>query len=316
MQHSPHATTAPGRPGAPADDPAAFRAGVVYATAGFLWWGASPIYWKAVGTVAADELVAHRALWSTVLLAVLLIWRRRGGEVRAVLADRRAVATLGVTTLLIAVNWLTYIWAMGHARVLEASLGYYINPLVNVLLGIVVLGERLRRAQAAAVALAAVGVSVLTWEVGRVPWVALLLAGTFGLYGLLRKTVKAGPEVGLAAETTLLAPFAVAWLWHLSAEGQAVFPAAGPWVQTLVVLSGVITVLPLVWFTHGARRLPLGTVGLLQYLSPTGQFLLAVLVFREPFSRLHLAAFACIWAGLAIFTWDLRSRMRRPATAP
>jgi chloramphenicol-sensitive protein RarD len=295
----------------PQEDQRTFRTGVAYATAAFLWWGASPIYWKAVGAVAADEMVAHRAMWSTVLLAAMLVARRRGAEVRALLADRRVLATLVLTTLLIAVNWLTYIWAMGHERVLEASLGYYINPLVNVLLGMVFLGERLRPAQRVAVGLAVVGVVVLTSEVGAVPWVALVLAGTFGLYGLLRKTVRVGPEVGLAAETTLLLPLAGLWLWHLGAEGRAAFPTAGLAVQGLVILSGVITVLPLVWFTHGTRRLPLATVGLLQYLSPTGQFLLAVLVYREPFSTPRLAAFACIWVGLAIFTWDLRVHLRQ-----
>lgn len=289
------------------------RSGIAYATASFVWWGVSPVYWKAMPGVPPFELLANRIVWSLLLLVLLLAVRRRGEEVRLLLGNRRALLTLVVTTALIATNWFTYIWAMGAGRVLEASLGYYINPLFNVLLGIVFLGERLRRAQGWAVALAAVGVAVLTVQNGRVPWVALALAATFGFYGLLRKTVQAGPAVGLAVETALLAPWMFAWLWHHASQGEAVFPDAGLGLQVLVATSGLITVAPLVWFTTGARRLPLSTLGLLQYISPTGQFLLAVLVYGETFSTAHLAAFASIWCGLAIFTWDLRRSLRSPA---
>lgn len=301
----------------PQDDPdRRFRTGIAYATAAFLWWGVSPVYWKAVGSVPPMELLGHRVVWSCLLLAGLLVLRRRGGELLAVLRRPRTVGTLLVTTGLIFVNWLVFIWAMGAERVTEASLGYYINPLVNVLLGVLFLGERLRRAQGVAVALAVVGVGMMTWEVGRVPWVALVLAGSFGLYGLLRKTVDAGPEVGLAVETTLLAPLLGGWLLLQGARGEAAFPAAPVGVQVLVVVAGLITVAPLVWFTHGARRLPLATLGLLQYLAPTGQFLLAILVYREPFTPLRLAAFGVIWVGLAVFTWELRVRMKRARRPP
>lgn len=294
------------------------RRGVVFAGAAFLFWGLSPIYWKALGAVPAGEVLAHRIVWSSVLLAAMLIARRRGRELAAAVRRPRTLATLVVTTALIAVNWYVYIWAMAAERVLEASLGYFVNPLVNVLLGVVFLRERLSRPQAAAVGLAAVGVAVLTVEVGRVPWVALLLAGSFGVYGLLRKTVDAGPQVGLAVETALLTPLALLWLARLHAGGGGAFGGGafgggGLATDLLLVGAGAVTVVPLVWFTQGARLLPLSALGLIQYLAPTIQFLLAVLVYREPFGATHLVAFAVIWAGLAVFTWDLRRRLRREA---
>jgi chloramphenicol-sensitive protein RarD len=306
----------------PAPDPAAdaaaeTRRGVAFAGAAFLFWGLSPIYWKALGAVPAGEVLAHRIVWSMVLLVAMLVARRRGRELLAAVRRRRTLATLVVTTALIAVNWYVYIWAMAAERVLEASLGYFINPLVNVLLGVVFLRERLSRPQAAAVALATVGVAVLTIEVGRVPWVALILAASFGVYGLLRKTVDAGPQVGLAIETALLTPLTLLWLGRLHSAGGGAFGGGGGLVTDLLLVgAGAVTVVPLVWFTQGARLLPLSALGLIQYLAPSIQFLLAVLVYREPFTATHLAAFAVIWAGLAVFTWDLRRRVQRGARRP
>jgi chloramphenicol-sensitive protein RarD len=297
----------------PRDSAAETRRGVAFAGAAFLFWGLSPIYWKALGAVPASEVLAHRIVWSMALLVAMLVARRRGRELLAAVRRRRTLATLVVTTALIAVNWYVYIWAMAAERVLEASLGYFINPLVNVLLGVVFLRERLSRPQAAAVALAAVGVAVLTIEVGRVPWVALILAASFGVYGLLRKTVDAGPQVGLAIETALLTPLTLLWLGRLHSAGGGAFGSGGLATDLLLAGAGAVTVVPLVWFTQGARLLPLSALGLIQYLAPTIQFLLAVLVYREPFSTTHLAAFAVIWAGLAVFTWDLRRRVRREA---
>jgi chloramphenicol-sensitive protein RarD len=289
------------------------RRGVAFAGAAFLFWGLSPIYWKALGAVPASEVLAHRIVWSMVLLVAMLVARRRGRELLAAVRRPRTLGTLVVTTALIAVNWYVYIWAMAAERVLEASLGYFINPLVNVLLGVVFLRERLSRPQAAAVALAGIGVAVLTLEVGRVPWVALILAGSFGVYGLLRKTVDAGPQVGLAVETALLTPLTLLWLGRLHAGGGGAFAGGGLATDLLLVGAGAVTVVPLVWFTQGARLLPLSALGLIQYLAPSIQFLLAVLVYREPFTATHLAAFAVIWAGLAVFTWDLRRRVQRQA---
>jgi len=311
-----------GRGSSPPDPAAAARttrAGVAYAAAAFLWWGLAPVYWKAVGSVPPENMIAWRVLFALAVLGGLFALRPGGlaagrRQLGAAFGAPRTRRTLALSAALLAVNWYTYIWAMGAERVLEASLGYYVNPLVNVLLGIVFLGERLRRPQGIAVVLAAAGVAVLTAEVGRIPWVALVLAGTFGVYGLLRKTVDAGPEVGLAVETILLAPLAALHLGVLASRG-----AAGghpPLLWLLIAAAGLITVAPLVWFAHGARRLTLATLGLLQYLAPTGQFLLAVLLYREPFTAAHLAAFALIWTGLAVFTWDLRRRVAgRPAAA-
>lgn len=309
--------TAPAPHAAPPGDPAAeTRRGVAFAGAAFLFWGLAPIYWKALGAAAPLEISAHRIVWSFVLLAVLLAVRRRGREVAAAVRRGRTLGTLLVTTALIAVNWYTYIWAMAAERVLEASLGYFVNPLVNVLLGVVFLRERLSRPQAVAVALAGVGVAVLTFEVGRVPWVALALAGTFGFYGLLRKTVDAGPQVGLAIETAILTPLTLVWLWRLHAAGGGAFARGDVSVDLLLAGAGAITVLPLVWFTAGARLLPLSALGLMQYIAPTIQFLLAVLVYGEPFSTAHFVAFTIIWIGLAVFTWDLRRRVRREGRRP
>ena len=312
---------APADPAAPAArDPGVSaldtRRGVAYAGAAFLFWGLSPVYWKLLVAVPAAEVLAHRIVWSALLLAALLAAKRRGGELLAAVRRPRTLATLVVTTALIAVNWYVYIWAMAAERVLEASLGYFVNPRVNVLLGVVFLRERLSRAQGVAVALAAVGVAVMTAEVGRVPWAALVLALTFGFYGLLRKTVDAGPQVGLAVETALLTPLTLLWLAGVDRAGGGAFARGDLATDLLLAGAGAVTVLPLVWFTHGARLLPLSALGLIQYLAPTIQFLLAVLVYGEPFRTAHLVAFTIIWTGLAVFSWDLRRRVRRPLVPP
>lgn len=281
--------------------------GILFAAAAYLWWGLSPIYWKLLAAVPAEELVAHRVVWSALLLAGFLTVRRRWPEVGAVVRSPRVAAILAATTALIAVNWWTYIWAVNSSRIVEASLGYFINPLVSVLLGLIVLRERLSRLQVASLVLAAAGVALLTARLGQVPWVSLVLAFSFAFYGLLRKTVRAEPESGLWIETALLAPFALAFLGTVGAAGGE---GRGAGTAALLVLSGVITAVPLVWFTHGARRLPLSTIGFLQYLAPTLQFLLGVAVYREPFSSTHLAAFALIWAALVLVSVDSHRRWR------
>lgn len=290
--------------------------GVVYATAAYLFWGLSPLYWKLLATVPARQLLAHRVVWCALLLVLLMAARRRLGEVAAVFRAGGGAWTLLGTTALIAVNWYAYIWAVNHDQVLAASLGYYINPLVTVLLGMVFLHERLSRLQWVSLALAAVGVGVMVARVGVVPWLSLLLAVTFAFYGLLRKRVAAGPQAGLLVETALLTPLALSYLVVLGVRGEGAFGGGVPGLGAgatalLLAAAGAVTALPLVWFTYGARRLPLSTVGLLQYLAPSSQFLLAVLLYREPFAAGHLAAFVCIWAALAIFTVDARRRYRR-----
>ncbi len=286
------------------------RAGTIAAVAAFLLWGLFPLYWKMLAAVPAVEVVAHRTAWGFVAVAAWVTLRGRWADARAVASRPETIARLAGSAVLIALNWLLYVWAVVHDRVVEASLGYFINPLVNVLLGVLVLGERLSRAQRVAVTLAAAGVAVLTVGHGRLPWIALALAVSFGLYGLARKTVGADAVVGLLWETGLLAPLAAGWLLSLEVRGSGAFGPAHPGASVLLALGGAVTAVPLVLFALGARSLPLSTVGLLQYLSPSIQFLLAVLVFREPFTAPHAASFACIWAALAVLTWDLRRRLR------
>jgi chloramphenicol-sensitive protein RarD len=283
--------------------------------AAFLLWGLFPLYWKMLASVPAVEVVAHRTAWGFVAVAAWVTLRGRWADARAIASRPGTIARLAGSAVLIALNWLLYVWAVVHDQVVEASLGYFINPLVNVLLGVLVLGEHLSRAQRVAVALAAAGVAILTLGHGRLPWIALALAISFGLYGLARKTVGADAVVGLLWETGLLAPLAVAWLVSLQARGIGAFGPAHPGPSALLALGGAVTAVPLVLFAQGARSLPLSTVGLLQYLSPSIQFLLAVLVFREPFTAAHAATFACIWAALGVLTWDLRRRLRHERAA-
>ncbi|HOB73299.1 MAG TPA: EamA family transporter RarD [Phycisphaerae bacterium] len=284
------------------------KIGVLCGVAAYLSWGLFPIYFKAVKQVDAGEILCHRIVWSAVFLAVLMALRGRWGDVVAALRDRRVVLTLLGSTILIAINWFTYILATIHAHVLQASLGYFINPLVSILLGYVFLGERLRPWQKASVTLAVAGVLFLTVNYGQVPSIALILAGSFGFYGLLRKTVRVEAMAGLTVETALLAPLAAGWLVYLAAGGRLSFGHAPTTVNVLLLLAGVVTSVPLLWFTTAARRLRLSTLGFLQYLAPTGQFLLGVLAYSEPFTRADAVAFGLIWAGLAIYSVDTLRR--------
>lgn len=293
------------------------RAGVLYGIAAYGTWGLFPLYFKAVAYVPALEVVCHRVVWSLAFLAALLALRGDWRAVPRALRCRRTLATLGLTALLIACNWVLFVWAVANQQLLQASLGYYINPLLNVLLGCVFLGERLRRWQTISVVLAGVGVAYLTVAYGQLPWIALVLAATFGFYGLLRKTAKADALVGLSVETTLLAPLAAAYLLYQMAHGQAVFLAGSARSDLLLMAAGAVTATPLLWFTAAARRLPYSTLGFMQYLAPTGQFLLAVLAFGEPFRPAQLVTFGCIWIALVIFSWDALRRARpSPPPAP
>ena len=288
--------------------PAGSPAGVTCALAAFAMWGLFPVYFKIVADVPAVEVLAHRIVWSALLAGVLVTVAGRWLIVQTVLADRRAVGMLALSAAVISVNWGVFIWAIANERVLESSLGYYINPLVSVALGVVFLGERLRGAQWTAVALAAAGVA---WEVialGDVPWVSLALAFSFGSYGLLRKVVRADSLTGLFVETALISPLALGYLILLGIEGAGAFRATGAAIDWILAASGIITAAPLLLFVEGARRIRLSTLGLLQYLVPTGHFLLAVFAFGEPFALGRLITFAFIWTALAIFTWDAASR--------
>jgi len=286
------------------------RTGLAAAVAAFFLWGLFPLYWKRLAGVPALEVVAHRMAWGLVAVAAWVTVRGRWADARAVASRPRTVLRLAGSGALISLNWLLYIWAVIHDHVVDASLGYFVNPLVNVVLGVLVLRERLDRAQGIAVALAAVGVAVLTIAHGRLPWIALALAVSFGLYGLARKTVSADAVIGLLWETALMTPVAVGYLVLLARQGTGAFGASAPATSALLALGGPVTAVPLVLFALGARALPLSTLGFVQYLSPSLQFLLAVVVFREPFTAVHAVTFAFIWAALGVLTWDLRRRLR------
>lgn len=271
-----------------------------------------PLYFKLVDAVPAIEVLAHRVVWTVVLVAGLLMVRRGWSAVWVVFANRRLLATLALSAVVISVNWGVFIWAIAHDRVLEASLGYYINPLVNVVLGVVVLREQLHPLQWAAVGLAAAGVAYQIVGLGAFPWVALALASSFGFYGLIRKMAAVDAYSGLFVETLILSPLALAYLVWLAVMGEGAF-GRGDWrLDGLLALSGIVTALPLILFVAGAQRIRLSTLGLLQYIVPTGQFMLAVFVFGEPLTSGTLVTFGCIWAALAVYSLDTaRGEMKR-----
>lgn len=292
------------------------RAGLLYGLGAYLLWGFLPLYFKALSALGAFEIVAHRILWSVLFLAALIALARSWPKLRAAIANPQALRILCLSALLIGGNWLLYIWAVMRGQVLETSLGYYLNPLVNVLLGVVLLKEKLTRNQGVAVGLAAIGVAILATGAGSGLWISLTLAVTFGTYGLLRKIVPVDSLEGLTIETLLLAPFAAAYIWWLGAQGAAHFPA-DMLTNILVALAGAMTAIPLLLFAAGARRLPYSTMGFLQYIAPTIQFLLAVFAFGEPFTRMHAICFAFIWSALALVAWDgvRTARRARSVTA-
>ena len=278
--------------------------GLAYAALAFVAWGLYPLYFKTIASVPPLEVVLQRSVWSLVFVLALLAVLRRWSWLRELAAQPKRLALFAVSALLLSTNWLVYVWAVQAGHIVEASLGYFINPLVNVLLGVLVLRERLRRVQWGAVALAAAGVLWLTLQTGRLPWIALALAGSFGLYGLMRKTATLGAIEGLALETLLLAPVVVpALLWWTFAR-QGVLAQGDAALVGWVLLSGPLTAVPLLLFAAGARRLKLATLGLVQYLAPTIQLLLGVWVYHEPFDVRRLVGFALIWAGLALVSAD------------
>ncbi|KKW67413.1 hypothetical protein AAV94_11315 [Lampropedia cohaerens] len=286
--------------------------GLMYALAAYGSWGLMTIYWKCVSWMPSLELIAHRVLWTVVLMVPLLVAMGNWRELLQVMRHRRLLGILFVTAALISVNWLGFVWAVNSGRVLQASLGYFINPLLSVLLGVALLGERLRVAQWLAIALAGVGVLWLVIWQGEVPWIGLMLAGTFAVYGLLRKFTPVSATVGLTVESALIAPIALGYLlWSADAAGGSHFLSHGWGGAVLVALSGVLTAAPLLWFANAARRLSLTTLGLVQYVAPTTQLLLGVFAFHENFTVNHLIAFGWIWAGLAVFSAHALLRARR-----
>ncbi len=286
--------------------------GGFWATVGaFLIWGVFPIYWKALAEVPALQIMAHRLAWCFVLVAAWLTLRRGAAWWRPLVAQPRLLKLLCTSAVLIALNWWLYIWAVNAGHIVETSLGYFINPLVNVLLGVAVLKERLNRWQWLAVAVAASGVVWLTLQLGSPPWIALTLAISFGCYGLIRKVavVEATPALGL--ESSILFVPAVVYLVWVQATGTAGFLQVSPAVDALLVASGVVTALPLILFAYGAQRIPYSLVGILQYIAPSLQLACGVLLYGEPFSAVQAQGFACIWLALGIYAADGFMRWRR-----
>lgn len=295
----------------------AVRVGSIYAVAAFGFWGLTPIYYKLLPHVPPAEILAHRVVWSVIFGAVFVSLGRSWGAVRSSLGDRRTLAALALTAALVSTNWLVYIWAIANDQVMSTSLGYYINPLVNVLLGMLFLSEKLNRPRMVAVALAVAGTASLALEVGSLPWVSLTLAFSFGFYGLIRKRLGLPGLAALFVECLLVAPLALLALGWFHRDGQGAF-GSDLGTSLLLVLAGPVTLLPLLWFAEAARRLPLVTVGFFQYLGPTLTFLLATLVYDEPFTFAWAVTFGLIWTALAVFSADslrTRERLRRAARA-
>ena len=290
-------------------------AGAAAVAGSFLFWGVAAAYWKFLAHVDALEVVLHRVVWTAVLTALLLAPRGRWRAVGAVFGSWRGAGRQLLSSAIIGGNWLTFVWAIHHERVVECSMGYFICPLLSVLLGRGVLGERLRRAQVVAALLAGAGVAYLVIGYGRVPWVALTLAGTFGLYGLLRKTSPLESLPGLAADMSVLAVPAAGWLAWAAAQGLGAAGRAGASTLLLLLAAGPVTACPLLLFAYGARRTRLSTVGFLHYLAPTCQLLLGVFAYGEPFDAAQAVTFALIWSGVALFLFDA-VRHRPRAAAP
>jgi chloramphenicol-sensitive protein RarD len=284
---------------------------MICAALAYTAWGLFPLYFKQLVGVNAMEVVAHRTVWSLVVVAIVLTVLRRWAWLGPVLRTPRLIATFALSALLLSVNWLTYVWAVQNGHVVDASLGYFINPLVNVALGFLVLRERLRPGQWLAVALAAAGVLWLTVNAGQLPWIALVLALSFGFYGLMRKTAPLGALEGLTLETLLLAPVAAIALAVWTSQGHSALVTGTPSQWGWLLLAGPMTAAPLLLFAVGARRITMTLLGLMQYIAPTLQFALGVWLYHEPLSAARLAGFAFIWAALAVYSMEGLWRARQ-----
>ena len=287
--------------------------GFAFALSAYLLWGVLPFYMKAVAHIPTGEVIAHRIIWSVPVAAAILVWLGRTADIRTALATPRTLAMAALTAALISVNWGIYIWAIASDRAVETALGYYINPLFSIFLAAILLGERLSRAQWAAIALAVLAVAVLTWDSGGLPWVSVGLAVTWGFYALAKRTLPIGAAQGFFLEVLILFVPGLGYAIWLEATGVGHF--TGPDTTDLVLLlcAGLVTAVPLILYANGAKLLKLSTIGIMQYIAPTMIFLVAVFVFREPFSTAKAVAFALIWTALVIYSLSMFVG-RRPAT--
>ena len=284
---------------------------MLFGVAAYGLWGAFPLYWPLLEPGGAVEILAHRILWSMVTLGLLVVVLGRRSQLGAVLRSPRLRLLLGVAAAVITVNWATYIYGVNSGRVVETSLGYFINPLVTVLMGVLILGERLRRVQWVALGISFAAVCVLTWDYGRPPWVALVLAFSFGTYGLAKKSADVGAVESISFETAVIAPFAAAYLGWLTITGESNFGAHGVSHALLVSSAGIVTAIPLICFGAAAIRVPMVTLGLLQYLAPILQFALGLLVFHEDMPPGRWVGFVLVWLAISIFTWEAVRHRRR-----
>ncbi|UCD20427.1 MAG: EamA family transporter RarD [candidate division WOR-3 bacterium] len=278
--------------------------GILYTTVAFSAWGVLPLYWKALGSVTALEILAHRILWSFAFIAVVLLIQRKPLLFKY-LKDVRTRQKLLLMSGLIGLNWFIYVFAVNSGRIVEASLGYYINPILSVILGVIILKERMNALQVIAFILACSGVLYLTLDYGKFPWVAVVLACAFALYGLLKKTTEIDAMPGLLIETMILSPIALAIIVYQTLIGKGALTSLSPRTGLLIVCAGVVTTLPLYWFAQGARRIRLSSVGFLQYIAPTLMLLLGVFLYREIFSTAHQISFGLVWSGLLLYTWSV-----------
>lgn len=313
-------TAEPSAPAAPLDNSAAEqRRGFLLGVAAYGMWGLLPLYWALLDRAGSLEILAHRVLWSAVVMVILTMLLRRGRYLRAIVADRRVMLLLTVAAAVISVNWLIYIWAVNHDRVVEGSLGYFINPLVTVLMGILILRERLRPWQWVAMGVAGTAVLALTLDYGEPPWVALALACSFGTYGVAKRLAGVGAVESLAFETLLTGPFAAAYVVWLVSTGDSAFGTEGTDLTLLLISTGLVTAIPLICFGGAATRIPMVTLGLLQYLAPIIQFALGVLWFEEDMPLGRWVGFVLVWTALMIFTFEAirhrRAQLRYAAEA-
>ncbi|MCB1518652.1 MAG: EamA family transporter RarD [Hyphomicrobiaceae bacterium] len=285
--------------------------GVSAALGAYVMWGLFPLMFRALEAVPSTLIVAHRIIWSLFFVYAILYFQKRLGEVWAAMRDPRTLLTIFAATLFLSVNWLVYVWSVETGQVLATSFGYYINPLVNVLLGMVFLGERQNRQQWVAIAIAAAAVALQAQAIGGLPWISLTLAGTFGVYGFIRKTVNVRSSPGLAVETLVLFPFAIGYAVYSASEIGTGF-YTDPWSMFWLIATGPATAGALMFFAYGARQLRLTTIGMIQYLAPSMQFLIAVFLFHEEINAVRLISFALIWMSLVVYTHDsLRQRRKR-----
>lgn len=306
--------SADANPAKPADADRAATRGFLFALSAYGLWGVLPLFLKMVDHLPTGEVLAHRILWSAPIAGAVLLALGRTADIKAAIRSPRTLAMAMVTASLITVNWGIYVWAIAAGRTVETALGYYINPLMSVALGALFLGERLSRIQVVAVGLAIVAVLVLTFESSGLPWISLALASSFAVYGFLRKTLPIGPSQGFFLEVAILCVPSLAYVIWLSTSGAGHFDVSQPENMLLLVLCGPATAVPLMLFGFGAKLLRFSTIGIMQYIAPTMVFLIAVFVFREPFSGWKMAAFLLIWTALALYTWSMLSARSTPKT--